>query len=177
MLAMAKPKNFMPVHGEAVHLRAHAQLAREMGIPEDRIFIADNGDTLQMVKGKVTFGEPVESGVVYVDGLSITDADPFVFRDRKKLASDGIVTCVATVSRRRGTVGEIEIASRGVSFSADEELHAEAQQVVREQLTKLQESGSPSVEQLRRGLRSALSSFLWSKTRTRPMVIPTVMEV
>ncbi len=177
MLAMAKPSNFMPVHGEAVHLRAHAMLAREVGIPDNHIFIADNGDTLQMVDGAVSFGEPVESGVVYVDGLSITDADPFVFRDRKKLASDGIVTCVVTVSRRRGTVGEIEIASRGVSFSGDEDLNAEAQAAVREHLTKLEESGRPSVEQLRKGVRTTLSSLLWSKTRTRPMVIPTVMEV
>ena len=177
MLGMANPHYFMPVHGEAVHLRAHARLAREMGIPDDHIFIADNGDALQMVNGSVSWGEPVESGVVYVDGLSITDADPYVFRDRKKLASDGIVTCVVTVLRHRSTVGVVEIASRGVSYQSDEDLNAEAQEAVRAQLAKLQESGSPSVEQLRKGARNAISSLLWSKTRTRPMVIPIVMEV
>ncbi|MBP3867261.1 MAG: ribonuclease J, partial [Eggerthellaceae bacterium] len=77
MLAMTKPQNFMPVHGEAVHLRAHAKLARQMGVPEENIFIADNGDTLEMRGGKVTWGVPVDSGVVYVDGLAITDADPY----------------------------------------------------------------------------------------------------
>ena len=177
MLAMAKPKNFMPVHGEAVHLRAHAQLARQMGMTNENIFIADNGDTLEMVDGKITWGEPVDSGVVYVDGLAITDADPYVFRDRKKLASDGIVTCVVTVSRHRTRVGEIEIASRGVSYAVAEDMTAEAQDAVRTALSKLQESGSPSVEQLRKGARNALSSYLWSATRTRPMVIPIVMEV
>ena len=177
MLAMTKPTNFMPVHGEAVHLRAHARLARMMGLDDDHIFIAENGDTLEMRGGKVTWGEPVESGVVYVDGLAITDADPFVFRDRKKLASDGIVTCVVTVSRHRTRVGEIEIASRGVSFTATDEINAEAQLAVRSALEKLQESGSPSVEQLRKGARNALSSYLWGATRTRPMVIPIVMEV
>ena len=177
MLAMTKPTNFMPVHGEAVHLRAHARLARMMGLDDDHIFIAENGDTLEMRGGKVTWGEPVESGVVYVDGLAITDADPFVFRDRKKLASDGIVTCVVTVSRHRTRVGEIEIASRGVSFTATDEINGEAQLAVRSALEKLQESGSPSVEQLRKGARNALSSYLWGATRTRPMVIPIVMEV
>ena len=177
MLAMTKPTNFMPVHGEAVHLRAHARLARMMGLDDDHIFIAENGDTLEMRGGKVAWGEPVESGVVYVDGLAITDADPFVFRDRKKLASDGIVTCVVTVSRHRTRVGEIEIASRGVSFTATDEINAEAQLAVRSALEKLQESGSPSVEQLRKGARNALLSYLWSSTRTRPMVIPIVMEV
>ena len=177
MLAMTKPTNFMPVHGEAVHLRAHARLARMMGLDDDHIFIAENGDTLEMRGGKVAWGEPVESGVVYVDGLAITDADPFVFRDRKKLASDGIVTCVVTVSRHRTRVGEIEIASRGVSFTATDETNNEAQLAVRSALEKLQESGSPSVEQLRKGARNALSSYLWGATRTRPMVIPIVMEV
>ncbi|MDI9589628.1 MAG: ribonuclease J [Acidobacteriota bacterium] len=177
MLAMAKPRNFMPVHGEAVHLRAHAQLARAMGIGEGHIFIADNGDTLEMCGGAVRWGEPVDSGVVYVDGLSITDADPFVFRDRKKLASDGIVTCVVTVSRRRTKIGEIEIASRGVSFAVADEMNSEAQDAVRTQLEKLQKTGGPSVEQLRKGARNALSNYLWNATRTRPMVIPIVMEV
>jgi ribonuclease J len=177
MLAMAKPRNFMPVHGEAVHLRAHANLARQMGIPNERIFIADNGDTLEMKNGVVTWGEPVDSGVVYVDGLAITDADPYVFRDRKKLASDGIVTCVVTVSRRRSKVGEIEIASRGVSFATNDEFNLSGQEAVRTALEKLQESGAPSVEQLRKGARNALSSYLGSTTRTRPMVIPFVMEV
>ena len=177
MLAMTKPANFMPVHGEAVHLRAHAKLARMMGLDDDHIFIAENGDTLEMRGGKITWGEPVDSGVVYVDGLAITDADPYVFRDRKKLASDGIVTCVVTVSRHRTRVGEIEIASRGVSFSVSDETNLEAQTAVRTALEKLQESGSPSVEQLRKGARNALSSYLWGATRTRPMVIPIVMEV
>ena len=177
MLAMAKPKNFMPVHGEAVHLRAHADLARQMGMTNDNIFIADNGDTLEMVDGKVRWGEPVDSGVVYVDGLAITDADPYVFRDRKKLASDGIVTCVVTVSRHRTRIGEIEIASRGVSYAVAEDMNAEAQDAVPPALSKLQESGSPSVEQLRKGASNALSRYLRGATKTRLMVLIIVMEL
>ena len=177
MIAMAKPKNFMPVHGEAVHLRAHADLARKMGIPDENVFIADNGDTLEMRGGKVTWGQPVDSGVVYVDGLAITDADPYVFRDRKKLSTDGIVTCVVTVSHHRTKVGEIEIAARGVSFSFTDANNNEAQEAVRQQLATLQKNANPSVEQLRKGARNALLSYLWSTTRTRPMVIPIVMEV
>ena len=87
MLAMTRPRYFMPVHGEAVHLRAHAKLGEALGISRDHIFIADNGDMLEMSNGRVRWGEPVESGVVYVDGLSVTGDDPVVFRDRQKLAS------------------------------------------------------------------------------------------
>ena len=176
MLAMTKPRNFMPVHGEAVHLRAHAKLGEEMGIKPEHIFIADNGDTLEMRNGKVTWGEPVESGVVYVDGLSITDADPVVFRDRQKLASDGIVTCVVTVSKRNRKVGEVEVSCRGVSFNTDEFV-SEAQQVVRDHVSSTASKEGASVEMLRKNARNSLSNFLWSKTRTRPMVIPVVMEV
>ena len=176
MLAMTKPKYFMPVHGEAVHLRAHAKLAQQMGIRADHIFVADNGDTLEMRGGKVSWGKPVESGVVYVDGLSITDADPVVFRDRQKLASDGIVTVVSTVSLRKKEVRDVEVSCRGVSFSADD-ISREAQERVKAHLNKQLSKEAMSLETLRKGSRNTLSNYLWDQTRTRPMVIPFVMEV
>lgn len=177
MLAMAKPSYFMPVHGEAVHLRAHAKLAEQMGIPQSNIFIADNGDSLEMRGGKVTWGTPVESGVVYVDGLSVTDADPVVFRDRQRLASGGLITCVVTLIGRRKKVGEVVISGRGVSFADDDELIASAQEHVREQVGKAALLEGASVDSLRKTTRNCLSNFLWNKTHTRPMVIPVVMEV
>ncbi|OFK24651.1 ribonuclease J [Olsenella sp. HMSC062G07] len=176
MLAMTRPRYFMPVHGEAVHLRAHARLGEAMGVPRDHIFIADNGDTLEMRNGTVSWGQPVESGVVYVDGLNVTDSDPVVFRDRQKLASDGIVTCVVTVSRRGGEVGDVALACRGVTFDS-EGLVEDAQRLVKEQMSKRARKSGSNLETLRKAARSALSSYLWDKTRTRPMVIPVIMEV
>ena len=176
LLAMVRPTYFMPVHGEAIHLRAHAKLASDIGIPEDNIFVVDNGDTLEMRGGNVRIGQPVDSGVVYVDGLSVTDADPVVLRDRQKLSQDGIVTCVVTVSHRSRKVRDIEIYSRGVSFANDEELSLDAQDVVRQRIEDNADANT-SVDQLRKGVRNGLSNFLWSRTHTRPMVIPVVMEV
>lgn len=176
MLAMTRPHYFMPVHGEAVHLRAHATLGEQMGIPRGRIFIADNGDALEMRGGTVKWGDPVESGVVYVDGLSVTDGDPVVFRDRQKLASDGIVTCVATVSSRGGKVVDVELAMRGVSFSSDG-LVEDAQDLVRRTVSQSSQKGGANTDTLRKNVRNSLTNFLWSKTHTRPMVIPVVMEV
>ncbi|MEE8703691.1 MAG: ribonuclease J [Olsenella sp.] len=176
MLAMTHPRNFMPVHGEAVHLRAHAQLAREMGIPEKNIFLMDNGDTLELSGGKARIGAPVDSGVVYVDGLSVTDADPVVLRDRQKLSQDGIVTVVATVSRRGHKVGDVEISMRGVSFANDDALASDAQDVVRGQVAKVSDDNY-AIETLRKSIRNGLSNFLWNRTHTRPMVITVVMEV
>lgn len=175
MLAMAKPAYFMPVHGEAVHLRAHAELARQMGMRDDHVFVLDNGDSLEMTAGEVKIGPTVDSGVVYVDGLSVTDANPVVLRDRQKLSQDGIVTCVVTVSSRSHKAGDVEIAGRGVSFSEDEGLMAEAIELVKDRVDR--NAAEISTDSLRKNIRNGLSNFLWTKTHTRPMVIPVVMEV
>lgn len=178
LMAMAKPTYFMPVHGEAVHLRAHAQLARKMGIKDDHIFILDNGDTLEMRGGIVKRGTPVESGVVYVDGLRIGDTDPIVLRDRQKLANDGMVTAVAIVSLKHKLIEAIEFSGRGVSFAIDDQFSEDASASIMKTIEKgkfsFTSSGSDAI---RKAVRDSLSNFIWSRTRTRPMIIPVVMEV
>lgn len=178
MLAMARPTYFMPVHGEAVHLRAHAKLGEKMGIPRDNIFVIDNGDSLEMRAGKVKRGQAVESGVVYVDGLRIGDTDPIVLRDRQKLANDGMVTVVATMSTKRKKIEAIEVSSRGVSFTIDDEFTSDAS----DSIMKMIEKGSfnftsSGTDALRKAVRDSLSNFIWNRTHTRPMIIPVVMEV
>lgn len=178
MLAMAKPSYFMPVHGEAVHLRAHASLARKMGIPSDRIFVLDNGDSLEMRAGKVRRGASVESGVVYVDGLRIGDTDPIVLRDRQKLANDGMVTAVAIVSLKRKRIDAIEFSGRGVSFTIDDEFSTDASASIMKMIEKGKFNFTSSgTDALRKAVRDSLSNFIWNRTRTRPMIIPVVMEV
>ena len=178
LMAMAKPTYFMPVHGEAVHLRAHAQLARKMGLKDDHIFILDNGDTLEMRGGIVKRGTPVESGVVYVDGLRIGDTDPIVLRDRQKLANDGMVTAVAIVSLKHKKIEAIEFSGRGVSFAIDDQFSKDASASIMKTIEKgkfsFTSSGSDAI---RKAVRDSLSNFIWSRSRTRPMIIPVVMEV
>lgn len=177
MLAMVKPRNFMPVHGEACHLRAHAELAVKMGVPEKNIFVLDNGDTLEMRHGKVRRGRAVESGVVYVDGGNVTDANPVVIRDRQKLAQDGVVSVTVAISGKRKNVSAVEVTCRGISFGSDEELMEEARATVRAQADKLANSDGASIDSLRRNARNSVSNLFWNKTHTRPMVIPVVLEV
>ena len=178
LMAMAKPTYFMPVHGEAVHLRAHAQLARKMGIKDDHIFILDNGDTLEMRGGIVKRGTPVESGVVYVDGLRIGDTDPIVLRDRQKLANDGMVTAVAIVSLKHKKIEAIEFSGRGVSFAIDDQFSEDASASIMKTIEKGKFSFTSSgSDVIRKAVRDSLSNFIWSRTRTRPMIIPVVMEV
>ena len=178
MLAMARPKYFMPVHGEAVHLRAHAKLGEKMGVPHDHIFIMDNGDSLEMREGKVKRGRSVESGVVYVDGLRIGDTDPIVLRDRQKLANDGMVTVVATMSPKRKKIEAIELSGRGVSFTIDDEFSSAATDSILKMIDKGSFNFTSSgTDALRKAVRDSLSNFIWNRTHTRPMIIPVVMEV
>lgn len=167
----------MPVHGEACHLRAHAELAVKMGVPEKNIFVLDNGDTLEMRHGKVRRGRAVESGVVYVDGGNVTDANPVVIRDRQKLAQDGVVSVTVAIFGKRKNVSAVEVTCRGISFGSDEELMEEARATVRAQADKLANSDGASIDSLRRNVRNSVSNLFWNKTHTRPMVIPVVLEV
>ena len=178
MLAMTKPRYFAPVHGEAVHLRAHAKLGEAMGIPKSHIFILDNGDSLEIRDHRVRRGRSVESGVVYVDGLRIADTDPVVLRDRQKLGSDGMVTVVAAMDAKRKMLTDVEFSGRGVSFAIDDEFSSEAADAVKKSIEKGSFNfTSSSTDALRKAVRDSLSNFIWSRMKSRPMIIPVVMEV
>lgn len=177
MLAMTKPANFMPVHGEAVHLRAHARLAEQMGLDQRNIFVADNGDSLEMYDGKVRWGAPVASGVVYVEGRAVTGDDPVVFRDRQKLSDDGVISCVVAIAAKTRKVQSVEIVARGVSFAGDLELMAEAREYVGEQMGKAAEHRDTGIASLSKSARNCVSNYFWNRTHARPMIIPVVVEV
>jgi ribonuclease J len=178
MLAMARPRYFMPVHGEALHLRAHARLAEKMGIPQKNIFTLEAGDVLQLDHRGVTKGEPVESGIIYVDGLSVGDVSNVVLKDRQTLSSDGIVTVVCMIRRRDGSpIGAPEVIMRGVSGGDDPELLKDAVAVVSKTLSGSAHENRTNPNRLKRSLREALSALLWERSRRRPMVIPIIMDV
>lgn len=177
MMALTKPTYFMPVHGEAMHLRAHAKLAEQMGIPKKNIFILDNGDTLEMKNHEVRTGKPVESGVIYVDGLHIGDTNQVVLRDRKKLASDGIVTAVVSISSQSSELIDLQLASRGVPIEITDEIVEEATERLKKSFSKRRRGANLDPEADRKLVRDSLSSYLWDSLQSRPMVIPFIMEV
>lgn len=178
MLALAKPKNFMPVHGEAIHLRTHANLAREVGLRNKEIFILDNGDSLIMNHEGIRRGDPVDSGIIYVDGLSVGDVSNVVLKDRQTLASDGIVTVVVMIRKRDSkAAGEPEIIMRGVSGGDDPGLLADASKVVGKTVSNFAHEHRNNPNRLQRAIRESLSKLLWERVRRRPMIIPIIMDV
>ena len=122
-------------------------------------------------------GRAVESGIVYVDGGTVTEANPVVLRDRQKLAQDGVVTCTVAVTGKKGTVKAVEVNARGVSFQEDPQLIAEAQAVVRQQVEKATNADGVNIDAIRRNVRNQVSNLLWTKTHSRPMIVPVVLEV
>lgn len=177
MMALTRPKNVMPVHGEATHLRANARLAEAMGVPKSNVFIMDNGDSLEMRNGKVSRGRAVESGVIYVDGTHIGDTNQLVLRDRKKLSEEGVVTAVATVRAKTGELASLQLEARGVSLDVTDEIIEDATARLRKSFAKHKVSGKRDVQETRKLVRDSLSSYLWDTLRCRPMVIPFVTEV
>lgn len=177
MLAMTRPRFFMPVHGEAQHLRAHANLAEEMGIRPQNIFIMDNGDCLEMRDHRVRRGRGIESGIFYVEAGTVSEANPTVFKDRQKLSQDGLVMASVVLSKKRHSVMSHEVSVRGVSSAAYELMNTEAESVLNSHNEKTLGQKDFSLESYRRTLRMALSNHLWSKTHTRPMIVVSVMEV
>jgi ribonuclease J len=178
MLTIAQPDYFMPVHGEALHLRAHAKLAEKVGIPPKNVFILDSGDVLLLDETGVRRGEPVESGIVYVDGLSVGDVSAVVLKDRQTLASDGIVTVVCLVRRRDNEpVGKPEVIMRGVSGGDDQALANDLVALVEKVASRSVHGHRPNQSTLKRSLREEVGSLLWERIRRRPMVIPLIMEV
>jgi ribonuclease J len=178
MLAIAQPSNFMPVHGEAQHLRAHAMLAESVGIPSRNIFILESGDTLLLDKSGVSRGEPVESGVVYVDGLSVGDVSAVVLKDRQTLANDGIVTVVCMIRRRDSVpIGKPEVIMRGVSGAEDVELTNDLIELTQRTLSQFAHEHRSNPSSLKRALREKISGLLWERCRRNPMIIPLIMDV
>jgi ribonuclease J len=178
MLSLVRPKFFMPVHGEYRQLIQHAKLAYAMGIPENHIVVAEDGDIVKISGEEIQVVDHVTNGNVYVDGLSVGDVGQIVLRDRKALSQDGILMAILTVDKETGQpVGNPDIVSRGFVYMRDaEELLDSAKDRVLESFIGLNGHSSDWTF-IKDKIKHTLSDFLYEKTRRRPMVLPIVVEV
>ena len=179
LLQLVSPKHFVPVHGEFRQLALHARIGESVGIKRSSITLVEDGDVLELNRGKVHRRDPVRAGMVFVDGLGVGDVGPVVLRDRRVLADDGIVICVVTIDARSGEIlAGPDLISRG--FVYEDESRAfldEASDRVAEALEKLEAEGETEWSALKKACRRALGEFVWRETRRRPMILPIIMEV
>ncbi len=177
LLTMVKPKAFMPVHGESAHLLAHSKLAVATGVPAENVFVLDNGDSLVLSAHGIERGEGVQSGIVYVDGLSVGDTSQDVLDERTALASQGFATVALAVSRKqRKILSKPKVEMHGITGGDDEQLAKECVDAVKWAVERsLSKKGN--AHDARKAARDALLSLLWDNTKQRPMVIVSLLEV
>ncbi len=179
MLALVKPKYFIPVHGEPRHLYQHADLAEEMGVKTENTFVMSAGDVLEISKEEAKLTGTVPSGSVLIDGLGVGDIGNVVLRDRRLLSQDGLFTVVIVLKKSTGElVTEPEILSRGfVYVRGSEELIQDARNVAKNVAMQFKEAGKSEWSQIKNGIRNALKDYLYSKTRRTPMILPIIVEI
>ncbi|HEV2028790.1 MAG TPA: ribonuclease J [Candidatus Dormibacteraeota bacterium] len=178
MLDAVRPRNFIPVHGEYRQLYLHSQIAREAGIPDDRIVVVEDGQTVELDAETMSRGEKIATGLVYVDGLGVGDVEQVVLRDRRHLAEDGILVVTLTLDRDAGTVrAGPDLISRGlIEPELSTRLMADARAAVIQSIGRLAETHA-DITLLKEAIHDAVSKTVWRQTRRRPMVIPVVTEI
>jgi len=176
VLNLVRPGNFVPVHGEWRHLKAHADLAALTGVAPDSIVIAEDGVVVDLVDGKIAVTGSVPCGYVYVDGMSVGEVTEASLKDRLILGDEGFVSVVVVVDSTNGKlVAGPEIHARGSGI--DDAAFAEVRPLVEETLVRAAADGISEVHQLRQMIRRTTGRWVSDNYRRRPMIIPVVVEV
>ena len=179
MQTLVRPKHFIPVHGEYRHLQQHGELAIKLGLDSKNVVIPDVGDIIEVTRSGIKKNGTVISGQVFVDGLGVGDVGNIVLRDRKHLSQDGILTVVVTLSKEnKAIVAGPDIISRGFVYVRESEsLMDEARDIVRNILFECEEKNITDWATLKSNVRDELRSYLYEKTKRKPMILPIIMEI
>ena len=179
IMALTKPKFFLPVHGEYRQLTAHRDTAIEMGIPRENIFITMNGKVLEMNEDKAEFTGAVISGRVMVDGLGVGDVGSIVLRDRQHLSQDGLIAIVITMNAQTGEiVSGPDVISRGFVYVRESEnLMEEVKGYIREEINEIEQNHITDWGAIKSTLKDDVRDFVFKRTKRNPMILPIIMEV
>lgn len=179
MHTLVKPKYFIPVHGEYRMLKHHAELANDLGMPNENIFIATNGKVMEFTKDSARIAGSVDSGNILVDGLGVGDVGNIVLRDRKHLSEDGLIIVVVTISKSNGAViSGPDIVSRGFVYVREsEDLIGGAKAEIKAALKKCEENNVREWATLKAAIKESLKGYIYEQTKRSPMILPIIMEV
>ena len=179
IFALAKPKFFIPVHGEYRQLIAHAETAQSMGIPAKNIVLMENGRVVELSEDEIKLAGMVPNGRVLVDGLGVGDVGNIVLRDRQHLSQDGLIVIVLTMDSSTGeVVAGPDVISRGFVYVRESEnLMDEVKSVVRHEIKKCEEKEIRDWSTIKSTVRENLRDYIFVKTKRNPMIIPIIMEV
>ena len=179
MMALTKPKFFIPLHGEYRHLKLHAQIAKQMGVPANRIAVSEIGRVIELSSRSIKLTNTVPSGRILVDGTGIGDVGSVVLRDRKHLAQDGMVVAVINISSEDGEIlSGPDIITRGfVYVKESEELIAELKDIIYDAVEECRMKRMLDWATMKSVVKTRLSDYLYKKTKRNPMILPVIMEI
>jgi len=179
MINLTRPKYVMPVHGDYKRMLIHSELAQAVGVPASHIFRSENGTPLEIDASGARLGTPVQSGMIFVDGVDIGDVSDVALRDRRMLSADGIFIIVATISEQDGSsVVPPEVIARGVPFLDGDNAFLDAlREAVEDSLDGAAEQHITETDVLQSHLHDDLAKFIYDRLKRRPMVLPVVVEV
>lgn len=179
MHALIKPKYFMPVHGEFKHLYQHKELAVSMGETEDRIFVCDIGQVLEIDENSAKINGTVPAGKVLIDGYGVGDVGNIVLRDRRLLSQDGLIIVVAGVDIREGLlISGPDVVSRGFVYVREsEQLMEELRSLAYDAIDQCLDRGMTEWNHLKNQIRDSLSKYIYAQTKRKPMILPIIMNV
>ena len=179
MMNIVKPKYVIPLHGEQKHLMKHSMLASQMGVSEDNVVIAGNGNVIEITNGSIKISETVPAGRILVDGLGVGDVGSIVLRDRKHLSDDGIIIVAVSIdSISREVLAGPDVVSRGFVYVKESEtLMNEINDLVSDILERCYIGNIRDWSSIKIKIKDGVSRFLYSKTRRSPMILPIIMEV
>jgi ribonuclease J len=176
MLSLLRPRYVMPIHGEYRMLAAHATLARQAGVRDDRVILGENGSVVELSRGGARVVDRVDAGVTFVDGLRVGGIEDVALRDRRRLADDGVLIVVTTLAASNGNeIAPPELIARGFGESDEliDELRVEAERLVRE----LAAENVIEIKLLQEHIHDTIGQMVYDRTKRRPMVLPVVIEV
>lgn len=179
IFALAKPKFFIPVHGEYRQLKAHAETAQMMGVEAKNIVLMENGRIVELDENEIKFNGSVPNGKIFVDGLGVGDVGNIVLRDRQHLSQDGLIVIVLTMDSSTGeVVAGPDVISRGFVYVRESEnLMDDVKNVVRHEIFKCEDKGIKDWATIKSTVRENLRDYIFTKTKRNPMIIPIIMEV
>lgn len=179
MLALTKPKYFIPVHGEYRMLVKHAELGKLMGVEPKNVVIAENGKVIEISKKSIKINGNVQAGAVMVDGTGVGDVGSVVMRDRHRLAEDGMVVVVVTLSSYDNKLlCEPEILTRGFVYVKEaENMLEELRRVTKESVEACEDAGVTDWSSIKSRIKSNVSGYLYKTTKRSPMILPLISEV
>lgn len=176
---LTQPKYAIPIHGEYKHRKAQCEIALELGIPKENVFMLASGDVLELNRDRAEVSGKVQVGAILVDGLGVGDVGNVVLRDRQHLAEDGIMIVVVALD---GVTGQVasgpDLVTRGfVYVKESDEFLEEARQLMESVMESCVARGCTDWGRIKTAVKDSLSDFIWKKTKRSPMILPIIMEV